>query len=65
LVLLSLFALLNVVVSQDHHQRDPQEYIKRLDSTERAKQLQVPKVIETDCAGTTTEQAVHRVSGGK
>ncbi|HEX8999388.1 MAG TPA: class I SAM-dependent methyltransferase [Blastocatellia bacterium] len=46
-VLLTLFALLNVVVAQDHHQRDPQEYIKRLDSEGRAKRLQVPKVIET------------------
>lgn len=47
-VLLTLVTLLNVfVVAQDHHQRDPQEYIKRLDSEARAKQLQVPKVIET------------------
>ncbi|MDX2034312.1 MAG: class I SAM-dependent methyltransferase [Blastocatellia bacterium] len=47
LVLLALFALFNVAVAQDHHPRDPQAYIKRLDSEERAKQLQVPKVIET------------------
>lgn len=47
LVFLILAVLLATVVAQDHHQRDPQEYIKRLDSEERAKRLQVPKVIET------------------
>lgn len=47
LIFLVLALLPATVAAQDHHQRDPQEYIKRLDSEERAKRLQVPKVIET------------------
>lgn len=47
LIFLILTLFLATVTAQDHHQRDPQEYLKRLDSEERAQRLQVPKVIET------------------
>lgn len=47
LVFLTLATLLITVAAQDRHRSDPAEYIKRLDSEERAKRLQVPRVVET------------------